>query len=147
MTQLLSYQRTRSVATITMDDGKVNVMSLPLLEAMNDALDQAECDQVVVVLTGRAGVFSAGFDLPLLRTANADAAQMVHRGFEMAERLLSFPYPVVIACTGHALAMGTFFVLSGDYRIGASGPFKIGVNELRSESQCRALARRFVGSD
>ena len=130
MTQRLSYQRTRSVAMITMDDGKVNLMSPPMLDALNDALDQAEWDQVVVVLTGRTGVFSAGFDLPLLRTANADAAQMVRRGFQLAQRLFSFPFPVVIACTGHALAMGAFLVLSGDYRVGASGPYKIGVNEV-----------------
>jgi enoyl-CoA hydratase len=130
MTQLVSYHRTRAIATITMDDGKVNVMSLRMLDALNDALDQAQWDQALVVLSGRTGVFSAGFDLPLLRKANADSAQMVQRGFELAERLFSFPFPVVIACTGHALAMGAFLVLAGDYRVGASGAFKIGVNEV-----------------
>ena len=46
---------------------------------------------------------------------------MVRTGFELAERILAFPSPVVIACTGHAIAMGVFLVLAGDYRIGALG--------------------------
>jgi enoyl-CoA hydratase len=130
MTQLLSYQRTRSITTITLDDGKLNVMSLPMLDALNEALDQAQWDQAVVVLAGRTGVFSAGFDLPLLRASNAESARMVREGFALAERLFAFPFPVVIGCTGHALAMGAFLVLAGDYRVGAEGPFKIGVNEV-----------------
>jgi enoyl-CoA hydratase len=55
---------------------------------------------------------------------------MVRGGFELAERVLSFPMPVVIACPGHAIAMGVFLLLSGDYRVGAAGPFKITANEV-----------------
>jgi enoyl-CoA hydratase len=113
MTDLLTYRRTQAVATISLDDGKVNVMSLKMLAAVNDALDQALWDQAVVVIAGRPGVFSAGFDLPVLRAGGAESAEMVRRGFVLAERLLSFPLPVVIACTGHALAMGAFLVLFG----------------------------------
>lgn len=130
MSELLTYRRAQSVATISLDDGKVNVMSSRMLQALNEALDQAQWDQAVVVLAGRPGVFSAGFDLPVLRAGGAEANQMVRNGFRLAERLLSFPFPVVIACTGQALAMGAFLVLSGDHRIGAEGPFKIGANEV-----------------
>jgi enoyl-CoA hydratase len=55
---------------------------------------------------------------------------MVRAGFELAERILSFPAPVVIGCTGHAVAMGMFMLLSGDYRVGAAGPYKITANEV-----------------
>ena len=55
---------------------------------------------------------------------------MLRAGFELAERMLSFPMPVVIACTGHAVAMGVFLVLSGDYRIGVAGRYKITANEV-----------------
>jgi enoyl-CoA hydratase len=130
MTDLLTYRLTQSVATISLDDGKVNVMSLQMLDALNEAFDQAQWDQAIVVLTGRPGIFSAGFDLPVLRAGGVASAQMVQRGFRLAERLLSFPFPVVIACSGHALAMGAFLVLSGDHRLGADGPFKIGANEV-----------------
>lgn len=113
-----------------MDDGKVNALSLDLLSQLDDAFSRAEADGVVVVLSGRAGVFSAGFDLPALRAGGAEAAAMLRAGFELAERILSFPAPVAISCTGHAVAMGAFLLLSGDYRIGVDGPYKITANEV-----------------
>jgi enoyl-CoA hydratase len=126
----VSYQLDESIATVTMDDGKVNVLSLTMQGELNSALDRALRDKAVVVLTGRTGVFSAGFDLTVLTAGGADAHKMLIGGFELAERLLSFPTPVVVACSGHALAMGVFLVLAGDHRIGADGAFKIGANEV-----------------
>jgi len=126
----VSYRLDQSIATITLDDGKVNALSPGMLSEINRALDQAEADRAIVVLTGRQGVWSAGFDLALLRTGGDDADGMVRAGFDLTERLLAFPRPVVIACTGHAIAMGVFLLLSGDYRIAAAGPYKIVANEV-----------------
>lgn len=126
----VTYQAKDSIGTITMDDGKVNALSIQMLSDLNGALDQALADRAVVVLTGREGVFSAGFDLGVLRAAGSEAATMLRAGFELAERILSFPTPVVIACSGHAIAMGLFLLLSGDYRVGAAGPHKITANEV-----------------
>src|SRR3954468_10810787 len=100
-----------AIATITMDDGKRNALSPAMLAELNAALDRAEAARALVVLTGRDGVFSAGFDLRVLGNAGADAAGMVRTGFELAARLLAFPTPTVVACTGHAIAMGAFLVL------------------------------------
>src|SRR5260370_10830717 len=108
MTIPVRYQLKNSIATVTIDDGKVNVMSVAMLSALNDALDRAAADRAVVVLTGRPAVFSAGFDLPVLTAGSADARTMVKMGFEFAHRILSFPMPVVAACSGHAIAMGVF---------------------------------------
>ncbi|HWY24345.1 MAG TPA: crotonase/enoyl-CoA hydratase family protein [Nevskia sp.] len=130
MGSFVSYTLEGGIATIAMDDGKVNTMSLPMQAELNAAFDRAEGDRATVLLTGRKGVFSAGFDLPVLAAGGADALKMLSGGFALAERLLSFPTPVVIACTGHALAMGVFLVASADYRIGAEGPYKIGANEV-----------------
>jgi enoyl-CoA hydratase len=130
MGALVSYQLEDSIATITMDDGKVNALSLQMLTELDAALDRALADGAVVVLAGRAGLFSAGFDLPVLRAGGPDALTMLRAGFELAERLLSFPTPVLIACTGHAVAMGVFLLLSGDYRVGAAGPYRITANEV-----------------
>jgi enoyl-CoA hydratase len=130
MAQRVLYELTGSVATITMDDGKVNALSLDMLGEINDALDRAVSDHAVVVLTGREGIFSAGFDLKVLTAGGPDAIAMLRAGFELSERLLSFPTPVVVACPGHAMAMGVFLLLSGDYRIGAAGPYKIRANEV-----------------
>jgi len=130
MGELVRYSGDAAIATITLDDGKVNVLSSAMLGEINEALDRAEAEAAVVVLGGRPGVFSAGFDLPVLREGGAAAGSMLRAGFELAERILSFPAPVVIACSGHAIAMGAFLVLSGDYRIGADGPYKITANEV-----------------
>ena len=126
----VTYQLEDSIATITMDDGKVNVFTLQMFKELNTAFDQALADRAVVVFTGREGVFSAGFDLGMLRSGGPDTAALLLAGFELAERILSFPTPVVIACPGHAIAMAVFLLLSGDYRIGAAGPYRVTANEV-----------------
>ena len=130
MSEPITYTLHESVATITMDDGKVNALSLPLFKEVNAALDQALTDKAVVVLSGRPGIFSAGFDLKVLRGGGPDAVPMLQAGFALAERMLSFPTPVIVACSGHAVAMGVFLVLSADYRIGVRGPYRITANEV-----------------
>jgi enoyl-CoA hydratase len=130
MESLVHYELDGAIAKVTMDDGKVNVMSLAMQAALQNALDRAEADQAVVMLTGRPGVFSAGFDLPTLRTGGPDAKAMVLGGFELSKRMLSFPRPVIIACSGHAIAMGLFLLLSGDHLVGPEGRFKFQANEV-----------------
>ena len=129
MSKLTAYELDDNVATITMDDGKVNVLSLAMLAEINAALDRAAADKAAVVLAGREGRSSGGFDLTVFRAGGTDGVKMLREGFSLSERLLSFSTPVVAACTGHAIAMGAFLLLSVDYRIGASGPFKIQANE------------------
>lgn len=130
MDELVSYQLSEGVATIAMDDGKANALSVPMLSALNEALDRALADDAIVILTGRPGVFSGGFDLKVLSAGGPDAGLMLEQGFALALRLLAHPSPVVIACNGHAVAMGSFLLLSADYRIGAEGPFRLMANEV-----------------
>ena len=133
MGALVSYQLAEAgdpVATVTMDDGKVNALSPALQAELHAGLDQAQADGAVVVIAGRDGVFSAGFDLDTLNAGGPEAIAMVEGGFELAARVLAFPAPVVMACTGHAVAMGVFLLLSGDYRVGASGPYRLQANEV-----------------
>lgn len=126
----VTYRLDGSVATIAMDDGKRNVLSLDTFGALGAAFDRADADRAVVLLTGRPGAFSAGFDLHVLQGGGAAAHRTVLAGFELAARILSFPAPVVVACSGHAIAMGAFLVLAGDYRVGAAGDHRIGANEV-----------------
>ena len=127
---VLTYDLKDRVATITMDDGKANVLSSAMIAELNGAFERAEQDGAAVVLTGREGMFSGGFDLKELGTGGPAALALVRSGFELADRVLSFPNPVVIACPGHAIAMGVFLLLSADYRIGARGAFKYQANEV-----------------
>src|ERR1700689_4630587 len=103
---MVSYQCDGTIATITIDDGKVNALSFAVLAELKAALSRAEQDDPVVIPPGRNGRFSAGFDLPVLRAGGPDALAMLRAGFELAERVLAFPLPVTVACTGHAIAMG-----------------------------------------
>ena len=117
-------------AVVTLDDGKVNAITETLLDAVDAALDDALAADAAVVLAGRPARFSAGFDLATLGAGGPPAARLVRRGFELAERLLSYPRPVVAACTGHAFAMGAFLLLASDHRVGAAGAHTITANEV-----------------
>ncbi len=119
-----------TVTTIVMDDGRANALNPTMLAAVGQALDAAEASGDVVVLAGRPGRFSGGFDLRVLTAGGPDGDDMVRGGFALLERLLRFPRPVVVACTGHAVAMGSFLLCSVDLRIGAAGDFRVQANEV-----------------
>jgi enoyl-CoA hydratase len=132
MADLVTYERDGPVSTVTMDDGKVNVFSFDMLRSLHEAFDQAERDETVMLLTGRPGYFSAGFDLNVFREGGADATrELLTLGATLAERILLFPAPVVVACPGHAFPAGAFLLMAADERIGAAGPYKLGLNEVR----------------
>jgi enoyl-CoA hydratase len=124
---LTSYDCADGIATITMDDGKVNALSPEMLADVAAQFERAEADGAIVVLTGRRQTFSAGFDT---RCEQERWPEMVAAGATLAERILSFPGPVVAACNGNAIATGAFLLLSADYRVGARGDFRIGLNEV-----------------
>lgn len=120
------------IATITMDDGKANAINPTMLEALNACLDQAEKEAKVLILTGREGRFSGGFDLKLMMSLPGEEVKaLVDGGGKLAYRLFNFPMPVISACNGHGVAMGCFILLSSDVRIGTAGAFKIGANETQ----------------
>ena len=131
MTSTVTYSRADLVSTIVMDDGGVNVFSIAMLRALHEAFDQAERDETVVLLKGRPGCFSAGFDLQTLSGPSHDVVTLLRLGASLAERILSFPAPVTIACTGHAFPAGAFLLMAADARLGADGPFRLGLNEVR----------------
>ena len=127
----VTYSHKDSVAVIRMDDGKVNVLGPAMQQALNEAIDQADRDDVgSLVIAGNQRVFSGGFDLKVLTSGKAQPAiDMLRGGFELSYRLLSYPKPVVIACTGHAIAMGAFLLSSADHRVAAHA-YNIQANEV-----------------
>lgn len=130
MTNLVAIQVENNVATITLQNGKANAISHQVIDELNQALDQAEQAKAVVVITGTPGMLSGGYDLKVMKESMAAAMKLVEKGSTLSRRLLSFPFPVLVACTGHAVAKGAFLLLSADYRIGVDGDFKIGLNEV-----------------
>lgn len=130
MSDTIRYDLRDKVALITMDDGKANALSPDVITAITAALARAERDNAAVVLAGREKRLSGGFDLSIMMQGADPARNLVTAGAELMLRLYTFPRPVVVACTGHALAAGAILLLSADIRIGARGDFKIGLNEV-----------------
>ncbi|MDQ8726814.1 crotonase/enoyl-CoA hydratase family protein [Bradyrhizobium sp. LHD-71] len=131
MSSPVSYSRSGPISRIVMDDGKANVMSLAMLNALHAAFDEAQRDKAVVTLSARGKHFSGGFDLNVFASGGADEQyQMVKAGAELALRILSFPTPVVAACHGNAFPMGAFLIMASDHRIAAEGDYRIGMNEV-----------------
>jgi enoyl-CoA hydratase len=130
MTSPLSVQEQETHVLLTMDDGKANALSFAMLDALNEGLDAAAATGKVVVIAGRPGRFSAGFDLSVMGEGGEAMYRLLKQGADTSARLLAFDTPVILAVTGHAMAMGALICLSADYRLGVAGNFKLGLNEV-----------------
>lgn len=127
---MLSYEQSGAVAVLRFDDGRANVASHASIAEIDRALTRAEKEASVAILLGRPGRFSAGFDLAVINQGPEASRALVTAGGELLVRIAESEIPVVAGCTGHALAMGALLLLAADYRVGASGDFKIGLNEV-----------------
>ena len=131
MGNLVLYTQDDGIATLTLNNGKVNAVSHELIAEFNSALDQAEQAGAVVIVTGQPGILSGGYDLKVMKLGPQSAIDLVTAGSTLARRMLSHPQPVIVACSGHAVAKGAFLLLSADYRLGVDGAFSIGLNEVQ----------------
>ena len=131
--QLATLSTDEDVSIITLDDGKANVFSTAMSETINTILDQVPEDKGSLLITGKPGLFSAGFDLKTISGGDPKAAiEMTTAGFRLLSRIYSFPRPIVAASSGHAIALGAFLLCCADYRIGAKGNFIVQANETRN---------------
>lgn len=128
----VTYEQHGPVAAITLDDGKANAVGMAVIEELHAALNRVDADDEVraVVIAGRTGRFSAGFDLAAMTASHESMKELMMAGGRLVARILTEPRPVVAACTGHALALGGLLLLAADHRIGTQGDFKIGLNEV-----------------
>jgi len=133
-----SYKRVQGcVGLLTLDDGQANSFGHKMLADAFDCLMAAEKDLLdchgALVLAGNSRLLSGGFDLKTMMKGPDEAKLLINEGAAFIEKLVLFPRPVVVACTGHAVALGALVLLTGDYRIGAEmmgdKPLKIGLNE------------------
>jgi enoyl-CoA hydratase len=125
-----TYQLEGTTAVVVMDDGKANALSDAMLAELGEALTRAEKEASAFVLAGRPDRFSAGFDLKVMMSGPEAAKTLLRAGGDLLMRFYGSPLPIVAACTGHALAGGALVLLTTDVRIGAAGPFRIGLNEV-----------------
>jgi len=133
MTDLATLKKEGDVSVITLDDGKVNVFSPAMIEQLNALLDEVPEDKGCLLIQGKEGMFSAGFDLKVMQGGDTDAmSKMASGGFRLLARVFSFPRPVVASCSGHAIALGAFMLCCADYRVGVKGEFIVQANETRN---------------
>ncbi len=125
-----TYRLDGEIAVITLDDGKANAIGHDLIAQLHGLLDRASSEARAVVICGRPGRFSAGFDLAVMNESVEAVRELVSAGAELLARLYGFGLPTLAACTGHALAAGALLLLATDVRIGADVPAKIGLNEV-----------------
>ncbi len=130
MSNVVHYSTEENYAILKIANGKVNAISHEVIDELNTYLDKAEQEERVVIIAGQDGILSGGFDLKVMTKSPDAAKELVTKGSKLSLRLLSFPYPVIVACGGHAVAKGAFLLLSADYRLGVAGDFKIGLNEV-----------------
>lgn len=128
---VLSYSLEGNTAIVRMDDGKANALSEAMIDGLVGALARAESEASAMVLVGRPERFCAGFDLRVMMSSPDAAKALLTRGADMLMKLYGAKVPLVVACTGHALAGGALVLLTGDVRIGATGPYRIGLNEVQ----------------
>ena len=102
----------QGIAIITIDDGKANALGSLVWADLNSAMDKAEADDAIVIITGREGVMSGGFDLKEMGDGPQDALELTSKGSKFARRIMSFPRPVIMAASGHTIAMGAFLALA-----------------------------------
>jgi enoyl-CoA hydratase len=129
-TSPLAVTATETAIVARFDDGGANVVGHAAVDGWMSALDAAEEAKLALVVIGREGVLSAGFDLKVFEEGMEPFAKLVGRGADLLHRIVTAPVPVVVGGTGHAVAMGSLLLLAADYRVGAEGRFKIGLNEV-----------------
>jgi len=119
---------------IRLSTGKANAINSGMLDAVDRAFDEFEAsDARAAVVTGYDKYFSAGFALPeLVQLDRPKMREFVARFCAVMERVLRCSRPVVAAVNGHAIAGGCVLALQADWRVGADGDHKIGLNEVQN---------------
>ena len=131
--KIATLKKEDNISTITLDDGKANVFSSEMSKQVNECLDQVETESGCLIITGKEAMFSAGIDLKTIQGGDIGQIQeMSISAFKLLARIFSFPRPVIAACSGHGIALGTFLLCCCDYRIGVKGEFMLGANEMRT---------------
>ena len=153
MPGLVESRRHGDIVELHLARAPVNALDPALCGALDDAIAAAVASQARgIVLSGGPKVFSAGLDVPHLLSLGDDRAALKaawERFFAAARALVECPVPVAAAIAGHAPAGGCVLALCCDYRVMASGPYRIGLNEtqvgLVAPEGIQRLMRRVVG--
>ena len=130
---IATLSKENDISIIKLDDGKANAFSYDMLSQVNELLTKVPRDSGALVITGREGLFSGGFDLKTLATGDMEKiTKMVQLGYRLLLELFSFDRPIIAAVSGHSIALGLFVTCSADYRIAIDGKYVCQANEVRN---------------
>lgn len=127
---MFSYTVTDDIARLVFDDGKANAYSASAIREARSLVARASEESKAIILAGRPGRFSAGFDLRTIQQGGDPARELVGSGISLLLDLFRSPVPVVAASTGHALAFGALVLLACDRRVSVDGDYRVGLNEI-----------------
>lgn len=132
MADLIAIEAAGEVTVVRMQRPPANALSLELLAAGAEVVEQLRADRpAAVVITGQGDFFSGGVDLKLAPTlSEAQQAEMVAGINRLFFDWYGLPHPVVAAVNGHAAAGGMILALCADHRIGSTTG-RYGLTELR----------------
>ena len=80
MSDLVGYELENGIATVTLNNGKVNAISPDVIAELNACLDRSEADEAIMILTGRPGILSGGYDLKVMTSGPENAIALVAAG-------------------------------------------------------------------
>jgi enoyl-CoA hydratase len=146
--RFVSIEEHDDVAIVRVDRPPANAMDPGLLaDAVAATEELAAAEPSAVVLTGRPGFFSAGADLKVVPTLDADGQRAMVEGINgLCMAWYGLPRPVVCAVNGHAIAGGLVFALCADYRVAAADG-RYGLTELRAGVPYPTMAIAVVAAE
>jgi enoyl-CoA hydratase len=122
----------RGIGTLLLSRPPTNALTRQFYREINAAAAElhSRTDIAAVIVFGGHEIFSAGDDVPELRTldvAEVEAADRVRR--DAVDALSAVPKPTVAAITGYALGGGLTLALAADWRVSGDNA-KFGATEI-----------------
>jgi enoyl-CoA hydratase len=142
---LVRSERRGAVALLTLNrPDKLNAINVPVIEALNAALDAAEADDAVraIVVAGAGRAFSAGFDLDMgvgeSKPDPAGVRRALENDFRIILRFWDSPKPTIAAVHGYCLGSAMELALACDLTV-AADDCRFGEPEVKFGSGIVAL--------
>jgi enoyl-CoA hydratase len=135
MGECVRVERTEGVATVTIDNPPLNVLSAKVVSELGEIFSQLQDDpDVVVVIVTGAGekAFMAGADIKEFPEwlGNKEIKEIVRKNHELFQQMEGCPKPVIALLNGMALGGGCELALACDLRI-AEEHVRIGLPEIK----------------
>lgn len=122
-----------SIATVTLDRGKVNALNDDMVDQVRACFEDLEKNEEVkaVILTGQGKFFSFGFDIPgFLSYSKKEFKAYLKKFTALYAYLFLYPKPIIAALNGHTVAGGCILATACDFRLMVTGKAKIALNEV-----------------